>query len=241
MTAVLTIARLTWKRMLRGRTLWLTLLLVMVPMLVALIAVARVEDGRERWAAVCMLTLRSLVLLAPILHLATAVAEENDGKTYTYLWSRPVPRHALVLGKVLAVAPPLMVASVVALAVAFAIVSSGPGATDPAWLPSVLAAAPAGVLASSCFAVGVGALIPRHPLVVALGWVLFAEQILSMVPAVQNLSVLFHVLVIADLPGVNLPTRDPLPPFPALAVLSAIWLTIAVWRVRRIEFGSADG
>jgi hypothetical protein len=219
-----------------------SLLLLLVPILVALLAL-RADDPRERWAAVCMLTLRSLVMLAPIVHLATVVAEENDGRTYTYLWSRPVPRHALVLGKLLAVAPPLMVAAVAALAIAFAIVSAGPGDTDPSWLPRALGAAAAGVLGASCFAVGVGALVPRHPLVVALGWVLFAEQVLSAVPAVQNLSPLFHVMAIADIPGVRLTLKgmSSLPPYPSLAVLSAVWLGIAIWRVRSIEFGSAEG
>jgi hypothetical protein len=241
LSSIATIAGLTWKRMLRGRTLWVSLLLLLVPILVALLAVARVEDPRERWAAVCMLTLRSLVMLAPIVHLATVVSEENDGKTYTYLWSRPVPRHALVLGKMLAVVPVLMVAAVVALTIAFAIISAGPGETDPSWLPRALGASAAGVVGASCFAVGVGALVPRHPLVVALGWVLVAEQVLSAVPAIQNLSTLFHAIVIADMPGVRFRFGEPIPPYLAMAVLSAVWLGIALWRVRRLEFGSAEG
>ena len=241
MSATLAIARLNWKRMLRGRALWVTLLLLLVPIGVALLALLYESDPRERWTGVATISLRALVLLAPILHLSTAISEENDGKTYTYLCSRPVPRQALILGKMLAVTPVTLLLAAAALSVAFAIIATGPGEADVAMLLRALAASAAGVIAASCFAVGVGALVPRHPMVVALGWILFGEQILSFTPAVQNLSVLFHVHAIAELQGVDMGGDGALPAYLGLLLLSAFWLGVAMWRVRKLEFGSAEG
>jgi len=241
MSAVTVLAGLTWKRILRGRTKWSTGVLLAVPPVIAASTLARVEDPANRWSIVAELTLRSIVLLAPVLHLATAVNEENEGKTYTYLWSRPVRREALLFGKMLAVVPAIAAVAVLSLAAAYAIVALGPGAMQPAWLWRSAGAAVLGVVAASCFAVGIGALFTRHPLVVAFGYVFFAEQILPQVKAIQNISTLYHVKVIAQLPRGFDVSGDTGGAVIALAILSTIWLGLAVWRVRRLEFGSADG
>jgi ABC-type transport system involved in multi-copper enzyme maturation permease subunit len=241
MSAVTTLARLTWKRVLRGRTKYPTMVLLAVPPVLAATTLARVEDPASRWSIVAELTLRSLVLLAPVLHLATAVNEENEGKTYTYLWSRPVARQSLLFGKMLALVPGLAALAVLSLAVAYAIVGLGPGEMLPIWLARAALAAPLGVLAASCFAVGIGALFTRHPLVVAFGYVFFGEQILPQVQAIQNISTLYHVKTIAALPRGFVTSGDLGGAVLALAILSAIWLGLAVWRVRRLEFGTADG
>ena len=213
-----------------------------MPPVIAAATLARVGDAATRWSIVAELTLRSIVLLAPVLHLATAVNEENEGKTYTYLWSRPVPRHALLFGKMLAVAPIIGVAAVLSLALAYGIVSLGPGDMDPAWLLRAAAGALLGVVAASCFAIGIGALFTRHPLVVAFGYVFFGEQILPQVQAIQNISTLYHVKVIAALPrGSGGIDGAPAGAALALVILSAVWLGLAVWRIRQFEFGSADG
>jgi hypothetical protein len=228
------IARLTWKRLWRGKSIWVTGILVLVPIALAAMAIAGVAQAEERWSIVGTITLRSLVLLAPVLHLAPAVGEESEGKTYSYLWSRPVPREALVLGKMLAITPLLAVVSAAAVSLAWLI--SAPGHVE--WLGTSVLAAVLGVVASSCFGVGVGSLFPKHPLVVAFGYMFLFEQVLPEIEAVQSISVLFHTEQIARLPhrmhhdsgGVI-----------GLAVLAALWLGIAIWRVRRTEFGSAEG
>jgi hypothetical protein len=240
--AIVALARLTWLRLARGRTLWITALLFLVPIVLAALTLVRIEDPALRWSIVAELSFRSLVLLAPVLHLAPVIGEENEGKTYTYLWSRPVPRAALVLGKMAAIVPLLVAVTLVGLGLGFLLVALGPGEVQGGWLPRALLGAAAGVVAASCFAVGIGALVPRHPLVVCLAYIFIAEQILPVIPAVQNVSVLYHAQHVARLP------RSPLghgettgAALLALALLSAAWLAIALWRVRRIEFGSADG
>src|SRR5688572_7282974 len=228
MNAVAAIARLTWMRTLRSRTLWATAILVAVPLAVALVA----RFGGGHWGDVTELTLRALVLLAPVLHLAPVISDESDGKTYTYLWSRPVRREALLFGKLLAVAPALMVAAAASLLLAYLIAGAGPGDGPP--LGRVMVGAVAGVLAASSYALGIGTLFPRHPLVAAMGYLVVAEQILPWVKSIQNVSTLYHVRSIWREGEV---ARGLI----GLTILSAIWLAVAVWRVRRLELGSAEG
>jgi hypothetical protein len=239
---VIAIARLTLRRLLRGRTLWVTALLLLMPILLAAAASIDIERAADRWSMVAEISFRSLVLLAPVVHLAGALGEETEGRTYTYLWSRPIRREAVILGKMLAVTPVLAVLAPAALAAGYAIVAAGRGASDPAWLLRAMPAAALGVVAASAFAVGLGALVPRHPLVAALSWVALAEQVLPAVRSVQNLSALYHVEVIADLPSSpNGVSGDPGGAALALVVLTAIWLGVALARVRSYEPGSADG
>jgi hypothetical protein len=238
LSAITAIARLSWKRILRGRTLYASAILAGVPLAVAVMMRFRPGNPDDNWPIVAELTFRSLVLLAPVLHLTPAINEESDGKTYTYLWSRPVRREALLFGKLLAVAPAAMLAAAVALVAAFVIVSLGPGGFGLADLARVVLAAVAGVFAACCYALGIGALFPRHPLVAAMAYVFIGEQILPQVKAMQNISTLYHVKSIA---GLERWGGDVAGGLVGLAVLSALWLAIAVWRVRRLELGSAEG
>jgi len=232
----LAIARLYWKRVWRGKMVWISALLLLVPLGLSLVSPRR-SDAADRFSFVFEMTVRSLVLLVPVLHLAPAIGEEADGKTYTYLWSRPVSRAAVLWGKLLVVLPLAAVAAGLVLVVAFAIIGA-----DPAWLVRAELGAAAGVVGASAFALGVGALFPRHPLVVTLAWVCFAEQILPAVKAVQNLSIVYQAATIADMPRPMLRAGDdPTSAAVAIAVLSAIWLSVAVWRVRSMEFGTAEG
>jgi ABC-type transport system involved in multi-copper enzyme maturation permease subunit len=235
------VARLSFKRLLRSRTLLATVILAVIPIPVAVLALLNINDPRERWHVVAEFTLRSLVLLAPVLHLAPAINEENEGKTYTYLWSRPIRREELLFGKLLAVTPAAAALAVSALAVGFGILSIG-GGTDPIWLVRALVAAVAGVFAASCFALGIGALFPRHPLIVAMGYVIFAEQILPQMRALQNVSTLYHAKTIAGLRILSDQAAGTMVEgLIGFAILSAVWLSLAVWRIRRMEMGSADG
>ena len=232
----LAVARLYWKRLWRGKMILISGLLVLIPLGLAVVAAGR-EDPAQRFSLVFEMTLRSLVLLVPVLHLATAIGEETEGKTYTYLWSRPVSRAAVLWGKLVVVLPLAMAATAAVLAAVFAIVGG-----DPAWLWRAELGAAAGVVGASAFALGVGALFPRHPLVVTLAWVFFAEQILPEIKAVQNLSIVYHAETIADPPRPLIHVaNDPAGAALAIAILSAIWLGVAVWRVRKMEFGTAEG
>jgi hypothetical protein len=227
MNGVVTIARLAWMRMWRGKLIWVTGILLVLPILAALAVVFGPDHHHaDRWNDVAEMTFRSLVLLAPVLHLAPVLGEELDGKTYTYLWSRPLSRQAVVLGKLLAFTPAMAIAAAAVVAAAYMIIQ--PGEDN---LLRVIGATVAGVVAASAFAVGIGSLLPRHPLVLALAYVMFAEQILPSVPAVNNVATLYHVGVIA---GID-PSGDAGRSLVGLALLTGIWLGVAMWRASGLE------
>ncbi len=230
---ILPIARLAWKRLWRSRTIWMSAILFVAPVLLAGMTAARMRNADERWDRVAELALRSMVLLAPVVHLATALSDELEARTYTYLWSRPISRSSILLGKMLAVTPALVGLGLVSMAATWALCGAGHG------LGAALLATGVGIVAASAFAVGIGALFPRHPLVVALGYVFFAEQILPEVPSVQRLTTLFHVTQIANV-GDDRGLEGRLSALVTLAILSAIWLALALWRVRSTELAKSE-
>jgi ABC-type transport system involved in multi-copper enzyme maturation permease subunit len=240
MSAVMAIARLSWKRLWRSKGIWITAILLMIPILLAGLTIARMASAADRWTRVAELTLRSLILIAPVLHLAPALGEEYDAKTYTYLWSRPISRVSMLFGKMLAVTPVLLAGTLLSLSLGFAIVSAGAGETDFGWLPPVLCAAAVGIVAASAFSIGVGTLFPRYQLVIALAYVFFAEQVLPEVPAIQSLSTLYHVKQIAALPYDNPPTESVGSGILQLALLTVVWLALATWRIARKEYSGSD-
>jgi hypothetical protein len=183
--------------------------------------------------------LRFVATLATVIHLAPALSDEVDGKTWTYLWSRPFPRPALLYGKVLAIAPAVMVLATISLGVAYLITfETDPGTHLPA-LARSLGGAYAATLGAAAFAVAIGSLFPRHPLVFGLAW-FAADQILFLVPNVAKLSSLYHARFLAGLPASKAE-----PESVAAAALWLVGLTIAMlavggWRVRRSEYARAD-
>jgi hypothetical protein len=238
--AAAVLARLTWKRLRRGRALWLTGFLLLVPVIVALSLLGQPLPGPLRWRVVLEITLRILVLLAAAVHLAPAVAEELDGKTYTYLWSRPVPRWAVVAGKLMAVAPLLVLGFTLSIAAAFPIAAGGDADALLPALGRLLAAACAGVIAASAVSVGAGALFPRHPLVVVLGYFLVVEQALPFIPVVGNLSIFYHLGAVAEVAARGAGTHSPAAALGGLLLLSLAWAAVGLWRVGAAEYAGED-
>ena len=239
MSAAWVIARLSWLRLRRGRALWILGLLWLLPPLVAAVLLGEPADPWERWRAVSEMTLRLLVTVAAAMLLAPAVAEEVESKTYTYLWSRPMPRGALLVGKLIAATPVLLAGFALSLTAAF-FVALGREAPDHwGWYLETLAAAAADVVASGALAVGAGALFPRHPFVFVMGYVLVIEQLLPFVPVAQKLSILAQVGALAGLPGPAFGAR-PVEALSMLAILSAAWLAVGQWRVHGTEYATAD-
>lgn len=239
MRAARVIARLAWLRLRRGRSLWILGILCLLPPLVAAALLGEPEGPWERWRAVSEMTLRLLITVAAAMLLAPAVAEEVESRTYTYLWSRPIPRGALLLGKLFAMVPVLFAGFALSLTAAF-FVSLGAMAPDHwAWYLETLAAAAADVVASGALAAGAGAIFPRHPFAFVLGYVLVIEQILPFVPLAQKLSILAQVGAVAGLPGPAF-GATPVEALLTLIILSAAWLGVGLWRVHSSEYAAGE-
>ena len=231
MKSTFVLARLAWLRILRGRTKWITLVLLLVPVGAAVLGLV-FQDADEAWGAAVDLTLRFVVPLAPAIHLANAVGEEIEQRTFTYLWSRPCPRPALLFGKLLAVVPPLIVATAVALIVADLVVHGGQLSPE---LPRVLLGMTLGTVATGMFVVGAGSLLPKNPMVFVLAYLMVGEQLLSVIPNVRLLSLGHHAREIA---GVSWEESSPgsVPESVVLlTLLGAVWLAAGVWRIARRE------
>lgn len=236
MTAAGLLARLTLKRLFRSRAIWVTVALCLLPALFAYAVIDPGEVGLDAWQGVFAIGL-GLLAIVPPLHLASAVAEEVEDNTFTYLWSRPMPRWSVIVGKLMAIAPvvALMLCTGVLFGFDAAYGSSSPGAGDLV-IRAVLALT-FGVLGAGCVAIGIGSLIPRQALAVSIIYLLIIDLPVGALPfSVRNLSVTHHV---RDIAGVDRLANDPIPVSIAwLLGIAALWLTVAFWRIARAEYAT---
>jgi len=95
------VARHAFAQTLRGKRLLLLLLLVALPVLVSMM----ITGGRQRpalydaqmWALVVLL--RGVVPLAALFLGVAVIGDEIEGRTITFLFTRPMPRWILLLGR----------------------------------------------------------------------------------------------------------------------------------------------
>jgi ABC-type transport system involved in multi-copper enzyme maturation permease subunit len=222
--AVGAIAALTLRRLARGRTLWVAAIIALVP--VAFGAVLRTQ-GTSQELADELLTFQMLVLaVLPPMFIASSIGEEIEDRTMTYLWSRPIPRWSVVVGKLLALAPISIVLVVVSWHLGCAL---GLASVPPLRSHLALAAAAAVV---SAIATGIAVLVPRHGMALTIGYMLLDFWLGIMPASIQNLSVLRHVTAI------SFPAPEGTDVVTAalwLAVVGAGWLGAGLWRIRDLE------
>jgi ABC-type transport system involved in multi-copper enzyme maturation permease subunit len=221
--AVRAIAGLTLRRVSRGRTLWIAALIAAVPVMFG--AVLHVLLGPRRDMADNMLLFQLLVLaVLPPMFIASSIGEEIEDRTITYLWSRPIPRWAVVIGKLLALAPIAMVLVVASWHLACALGLQS--------MPSPRSHLALAAVALSAISTGIAVLVPRHGMALTIGYLLFDFWIGIIPASIQNLSVLHHVQAISfpKPEGTDVPTAAAW-----LVAVAAAWLGLGLWRIRRLE------
>jgi len=221
--ATATIAALTWTRLVRGRALWVSVLVAVLPLIYA--GVMRTV-GQDTGSELFGLEVLILAVLAPML-IGASIGEEIEERTTTYLWSRPVPRWAVLAGKLLALAP---------LAAGIVIVS-WLAASRIAWSawPTVqtCVALGAGALAISLVAAGIATLAPRHGMALTIVYMLFFDFPLGILPAtIRELSVAHQVRTLAGTAPLETGAATAAI---ALAIIAGAWTLVAAVRVRRLE------
>jgi ABC-2 type transport system permease protein len=191
-----------------------------------------------------------LQVLAPILALvlgSAVVAEELEDRTATYLFARPIPRAAVLLGRYLATAAVLC--AVMGLAVALALYASrfgreaglGPGIAGP-----LVAAALLGVLVYAALYATFGVVF-RYPMIVGLAYAFVLEGFLSNLPGGnQSLTVQYHLrsLVVGEgAPAWRelaslVPTvyEDSAVALRTLCAVLLVALAFGAWRISRKEY-----
>jgi ABC-type transport system involved in multi-copper enzyme maturation permease subunit len=222
----LIIARYAWMRLWRGKSYWISVILATAPVVVALMP----GTASEQWRQALELAIQ-IVPLSAAIHLAHAVAEEMESATVTYLWSRPIARSALLVGKLVAALPLVLGVAVLPVAASWAITHLDALAGGAEALAMALAATTLGGITAAMVATGIGALFPRHAFVVALAYLLFLDKILGVIPNVGPVSIMHHMRALAGLPAdVSRPAATI-----ALLVLALLWLGIGIGRLRTLE------
>lgn len=224
-TAVL--ARMTARRLFRTRSFWLSVALAGLPLLF-LAGLASEWTADERWRRVLVAMAPVLGVLVP-LNLASIIAEEAEEATYSFLWSRPLPRWSVTAGKSAALLPfatGLMIAAVIG---SWAISTSGDHVD---WLLRGIAAAVLGCAAAGALSVALGTLVRRQAIATSVGYLLVVDFPMGKIPlSISNLSITGHFTDLAS--GESTVTA-----IIWLAAMTAVWSAIAVWRVGRIELSA---
>jgi ABC-type transport system involved in multi-copper enzyme maturation permease subunit len=238
-SAAMSLARLSFKRVVRSRVIWISAILAVLPAVAQVAAggsASMKDDWRELYSVVTV-----VLAIIPALHLAPAIAEEIEDRTYTYLWSRPIPRWALLAGKLMGLVPIAAAFVTASIALSFALAFGSDTGSHLGLLGDCVLAAALGVVAMSCTSLGIGSLVPRHATAVSIVYLLAIDSAVGAMPfSIQNLSVSFHVRTIALS---NLGTWDVMGSSAAMSAawlfgISALWIGIAVWRITGAEYAA---
>ncbi|HKE19785.1 MAG TPA: ABC transporter permease [Kofleriaceae bacterium] len=227
----------TLRRIRRGRMLWLACLFALGPISFAFLVVAKAHH--VKWDAL----FAPLVLLAgivPPLLSASVIADEFEDHTYTYLWSRPLPRWSVLIGKLMATVPLAAAVLCVTAAICYQVGQRGAAPGNP-WAPLTLprgvAAMAMAALAISLASGSIAVMMPRHGLGVAYAYLLVLDAPLGAMPfSIARLSITYHVSVIG---GLKQP-EDGSGGASALWLcgIAGFWLALGLWRLARSEFSS---
>jgi ABC-type transport system involved in multi-copper enzyme maturation permease subunit len=217
-SVLLTLMTVTWRRLVRGRALWVSVLIAALPVVLA--AALQGHGTMEPVRAVQFLTMA----LLPPLFVASSLGEEIEDRTTTYLWSRPIGRWTIVIGKLLALAPVATMLVVGGFAASHQI---GTGASPAA---RAILAMCAGSLAIAAMSAGIATLVPRHGMALSIVYLVIFDLALGAIPAsINQTSITHQVALLVD------PDAAALQPALTMTVIAGGWLAIALWRIRRLE------
>jgi len=236
---------LSLRALLSGRRWLLVAALDALLIVVALIlALAAHDESPQRYLVDLTRTL-ALPILLPFIALifaSEALGSEVEERTLVYLTLRPIPSWLIVLAKYGACALVTLVAIWLALLPAFFALDGlhGPAAL----LPALLVGAGAGALAYAALFLLLGLLLRRALLIGAIYILLWETAIAALSTGAAHLSVRIYALAVVRgvLGNDAFFPSDALAPLPGLltallwlAVVSALALAVAAWRLRRVE------
>ena len=168
------IARLTLTRLFRGRAVWISAIIAALPM--AFAAAARSNFGKSNVADDILAFEMLLLAIVPAMFVSSSIGDDIEDRTTTYLWSRPVPRWSVIVGKLIALAP---LSALVIMASWSASVFVGNRALPPA--QSTVALAVGTIVA--CFAcAGIATLVPKHGMPLTIAYMLFFDLPVGVMP-----------------------------------------------------------
>jgi ABC-type transport system involved in multi-copper enzyme maturation permease subunit len=241
-------AGMTWLRLRRGRLIYFCAALMALPVLGAIALGLAGNWGIGFFDELNAIYFSFLIPFVPALLASPCVAEELERKTFTFVFMRPAPRSALVVGKAIAVAVPLLAATAAGLALCWLIALirfPGDLATGWAHLLRVELAALEGILAYSALSVAIGSLFTRHPFVATTAYLLLVEAGLGRAPiAINAFALSWHLRNVAALPNPEVPFMAmQIPPLASSLILAGAGFLLfgaAVMAVQGAEYHGRD-
>jgi len=217
-----TIAALTVRRLLRGRALWVCLTIALLP-----VAFAALMQSRGPHNLTDAFVIELLVIgVLPAAFVAASIGEEIEDRTTTYLWSRPLARWTVIIGKLIGLAPVSVVLVLSSWIGAVQLMTGHPPGSD-----TILALAVT-TLAVSMVSAGISTLVPKHGMALTIVYMLFFDLPVGEIPAsIQTASVTHQAQVMAHLEH----TTSASSAAAAMLTIAGLWLLVGLWRVHRLE------
>ena len=198
-----------------------------------------------------LLFLRFIVPVLGVFYGTSLVADEVEDKTITYLFTRPIPRGAVVVGKYLAYLAATVLVVLPSVMLLYFLVVPIQGGSIAATFPSLLedlALLGIGLATYGSLFAWVGCQF-KYPLVTGLVFAFGWEPAMLLIPGyLKRLTIAYYVqqMVPHAMPQddsalsiLQVVARDALPVPVALICLAAVWLgflTLAAWTVSRREY-----
>ncbi len=126
---------------------------------------------------------QTICLLLALFYGTSVLGQELDGKTLTYLFTRPLARWKFVAGKYLGIIVALAIPLTLSVLASWLLLGAVGGM---ALIGSILLVSLAAIIAYNAIFLLFGFLIPRRAMIAALLYGVFFEFILSFVPAMVN-------------------------------------------------------
>lgn len=212
-----TLVAVTWRRLFRGRALWVSVLIASLPVVLAAGLKGTSDSGPAEFVQFLVMA------LLPPMFVASSLGEEIEDRTTTYLWSRPLARWTIVVGKLLALAPLAIILVVGGFALTYQILDKP--------LPAhILGAMAGGTFAIAALSAGLATLVPKHGMALSIVYLVVFDIPLGALPSsISGISITRQVSEIIDADsGIARPAIT-------LAVVAALWIGVALWRIRRLE------
>lgn len=232
-TATLAIARLSLTRFLRSRVLLVAGVFAFLPLLPFAFGADEDSSPELRWKHYFEAVAYVHMLVASLL-MAPVIAEEVEDKTYTYLWSRPIPRWSVLAGKLLTgglIATAFLGASALAA-------TQVTGLLDIGILAQGMFALTIGVVSVGCISSSLGILLPKHPLAAAITYFLVLDSMIGAMPfAASRISVMHNVIALS---GHGRHESSPVTALLWLCGLAVFWTAISLWRLARKELSTGS-
>jgi ABC-type transport system involved in multi-copper enzyme maturation permease subunit len=250
------VAWLQIREILSGKKVWLVALLEAFPLGLTLVVVRAggwtgMAPQEEMYAKLIFLFVLHPMLACPLLALlyGTAIVNSDvEQKTVTYLFTRPVSKWKVVVGKYLSTSAFLAGPAALSLLLGWALLGAPGGAR---FFGTLMGTVLASVAAYTAVFAAIGTIFRNRPLVVGILYAFFVEGILSFIPGavINTVTVAYYLrslvsrAVDLDIPAEAtrfLGDASPLGAAAVLATITAVALALATAVVARREYPVAD-